>query len=97
MVIGHLAIMGDSLLSYQELSWEQPFDWKLLWHSDQEFTVKYINAESNETDVVVGPFGEKGRIDSDGCYRSLNAVPTEIVVAPLRFKRVELFSERKTK
>ena len=94
MAVRSMAIMkgSDYMLKRRNLIGENPFDWILLWHSDSEFTVKYINVDGSETDVKAGPFGgilgERGWCDSEGCFRQENIAIGDIVVTPLRFKRV---------
>ena len=94
--IGHFGIVACSFTmsgkSYmpdrQNLQREPVLDWRLQWHSNSEFIVKYANAVAGGTDDVVGPFGEIGRCDLEGCFRSGNAAIGDIVVAPLRFRKV---------
>lgn len=81
----------ENMLKRQSLQWEKPFDWRLQWHSDSEFTVAYPGASDNSDELSIGPFGtligESGRCDADGCFRSGNAAIGDIVVSPLRFKK----------
>lgn len=82
----------ENMLRCQNLQWQQPFDWRLQWHSDSEFTVGYSVASDNSGELSVGPFGAligvAGRCDADGCFRSDNAAIGDIVVSPLRFKKI---------
>ena len=74
---------------------EAPFDWKLVWHSDSKFTVDYIKVGPGESEVIAGPFGDSsrfgdsGRCDAEGCFRSGNIAIGYIVVSPLRFRKVQ--------
>lgn len=81
-----------SMLKCRDIRGGESFDWKLQWHSDSEFTIAYPVASDNSGELLVGPFGTlmgvSGRCDEDGCFRSENAAIGDIVVAPLRFKKV---------
>lgn len=94
--IGHFGLVASSFTmsgkphmpNRQNLQWEPALDWRLQWHSNSEFTVKYAHAEEENADDIIGPFGEKGRCDFEGCFRSGSAAFSDIVVMPLRFKKV---------
>lgn len=70
----------------QDIQDEKPFNGKLSWHSDSEFTVRFINCNP-ESHKVETPYGT-GEYDSEGCLRSDMLATSWTIMMPLRFRKL---------